>query len=119
MGGITREELAQRAGVPTEFVDRLVEHGIVIPADGDAPFARGDVRTVRFVHGLERGGVRLDAVASAVQSGALSFTFFDAAYWERFGGLTGTTYRELSAETGLSLELLHAMRESRGLRPSR
>jgi class 3 adenylate cyclase len=53
-------------------------------------------------------------VGSAIQSGDLSFDFFDASYWDRFGGLAAKSYRELSAETGLSLELLQAIRESMG-----
>src|SRR6266508_461380 len=68
----------------------------------------------RFVHGLEQGGVPLEAVGSAVRSGDLSFAFFDASYWDRFGGLAAKTYRELSAETGLSLDLLQVIRESMG-----
>jgi hypothetical protein len=67
-----------------------------------------------FVHGLEQGGVPLAAVDSAVRGGALSFAFFDGSYWDRFGGLAAKTYRELSAETGLSLDLLQAIRESMG-----
>lgn len=69
---------------------------------------------MRFVQGLEQGGIPLEAVGSAVQSGELSFDFFDASFWDRFGGLAAKTYRELSAETGLSLDLLQAIRESMG-----
>lgn len=29
----------------------------------------------------------MEALGSAVQSGELSFSFFDASYWDRFGGL--------------------------------
>jgi adenylate cyclase len=114
VGGFTLEELARRAGVSVEYVDRLVELHIVSPGEGDSAFSSGDVRTLRFVQGLEHGGVPLEAVDSAVQSGALSFAFLDASYWDRFGGLTAKTYRELSAEAGLSLDLLQAIRESIG-----
>ena len=114
VGGFTRAEVAQRAGVPVDYVDRLVELRIVSPGKGNSPFSGGDVWRARFVHALEQGGVPLEAVASAVQSGDLSFAFFDASYWDRFGGLVAKTYRELSAETGLSLDLLQAIRESMG-----
>jgi adenylate cyclase len=114
VGGFTREELAQRAGVSVDYLDRLIELRIVSPGEGDSPFSGGDVRRARFVHGLEQGGIPLEAVGSAVQSGDLSFEFFDASFWDRFGGLSAKTYRELSAETGLSLDLLHAIRESMG-----
>jgi class 3 adenylate cyclase len=114
VGGFTREELAERAGVSVDYLDRLVELRIVSPGDGDSPFSDGDVRRARFVHGLEQGGVPLEAVGSAVESSDLSFAFFDASYWDRFGGLAEKTYRELSAETGLSLDLLQTIRESMG-----
>lgn len=39
MGEYTRGELAQRAGVSIDFVDRLVELRIVSPDDGDFPGA--------------------------------------------------------------------------------
>jgi adenylate cyclase len=112
MGGLTREELAQRAGVPVDFVHRLVHFRIVFVGEGS--FTDGDVRRARFVLGLEQGGVPLDAVGAAVRSGALSLAFFDASSWDRFGALTGKTYRELSAESGLSLDLLQTVRESMG-----
>jgi adenylate cyclase len=114
MGGFTREELAQRAGVPVDYVDRLVELRVLSPGEGSSSFSGGDVRRARFVHGLEQGGVPLETVSSAVQSGDLSFAFFDTSFWDRFGGLAAKTYRELSAETGLSLDLLQAIRESMG-----
>jgi adenylate cyclase len=114
VGEFTREQVAQKAGVPVEFVDRLVELDIVSPDATAAPFSRADMRRARFVHGLEQGGVPLEAVGSAVRVGALSFAFFDASYWDRFGGLAATTYRELSRESGLGVELLQSIRESMG-----
>jgi adenylate cyclase len=114
VGGFTREELAQRAGVSVDYVDRLVELRIVSPGEGSAPFSGGDLRRVRFVQAAEQGGIPSDVVGSAVQRGQLSFDFFDASFWDRFGGLAAETYRELSAETGLPLDLLQAIRESMG-----
>jgi adenylate cyclase len=114
VGGFTREELARRAGVPVGYVDRLVELHILSSGDPDSPFSRGDVRRTRFVHGLEQGGVPLETMGSAIQRGDFSFAFFDGSTWDRFSGMSATTYRELSAETGLSIELLHAIRESMG-----
>ncbi len=61
----------------------------------------GDARRVRLVHGLERGG-------------DLDFDFLDLPSCDWYEGLTGTTHRELSAETGVSVSLLLAIRESRG-----
>jgi adenylate cyclase len=114
VGEFTCEELARRAGVDVGFLDRLVEHRVVSGGEDDTRFTRADIRRARFVFGLERGGVPLDAVGAAIRSGALSLAFFDAGYWDRFGGLATKTYRVLSDETGLSLDLLLAVRESMG-----
>ena len=111
--GITREELAHRAGVAVDDVDRLVGAGVITPGEG-LTFSSGDVWRARFLFGLEEGGVPLQAVGAAVRAGDLSFEFFDAPYWDRFGGLSDKTYADVSRETGLGLGLLAAIRESNG-----
>jgi adenylate cyclase len=114
MAEFTREELAQRADIPVEFVDRLVELGIVPAGEGSAPFSLGDLRRARFARGLEQGGIPLEILGAAIRNGSLSLEFFDARYWDRFGGMSAKTYRELNAETGLGMDLLVAIRESMG-----
>ena len=109
----SRQELARRAGVDTDYVDRLVELGILRPGPGDA-FSSGDVLRARWVHSLERAGVPLDGMAAAVRDGALSFTYLDASAFDRFAGLSDTTFHELSARTGIPLELLMVVREAFG-----
>src|SRR5262249_817488 len=48
----SRQEVARRAGVDPGYVDRLVELGILRPAQEDA-VSQGDVLTARWVRGLE------------------------------------------------------------------
>jgi len=112
--GLTREALAERAGVHVEYVDRLVKLGILAPGEGGAPFSVGDLRRVRLVRGLEEGGLPLEGMGTAVRKGDLSFGFLDLTSWDWYGGFLGKTYRELSEETKLDLELLLAIRESMG-----
>ena len=114
MDGFTRETLAERAGVAVGYMDRLVELGILVPPETGAAFGAGDLRRVRLVRGLEEGGLPLEGMGSAVRNGDLSLGFLDLPAWDWFGVPVGKTYRELSAETGLSLELLQAVRESMG-----
>ncbi|HEX2421879.1 MAG TPA: adenylate cyclase regulatory domain-containing protein [Actinomycetota bacterium] len=114
MGGLTREALAERAGVHVGYVDRLLELGILAAPKTGSLFTGGDVRRVRLVRGLEEGGLPLEGMGTAVRKGDLSFGFLDLASWEWYGGFIGKTYRELSAETGLGLELLQVIRESMG-----
>jgi Adenylate cyclase regulatory domain len=113
VSGYSRQEVAQRAGVDPDYVDRLVELGILRPAAGDA-FSPGDVLRVRWVQSFEGAGVPLEGIAVAVRDGALSFSYLDAAAFDPFAGLSGTTFHQLSAQTGIPLELLMVVREAYG-----
>src|SRR5215210_6649321 len=104
--------MARRAGVQPEDVDRLVELGILKPGTGDA--SAGDVRRARWVFSLVGAGVPLDDMAAAKRYGALSFSFLDASAFDQFAGLSSSTFRELSADTGIPLELLMVVREALG-----
>jgi adenylate cyclase len=113
VSGHTRQEVAQRAGVDPGYIDRLVELGILTP-DAGAAFSSGDVLRARWIQSLERAGVPLEGIADAVRDGALSFSFMDVTAFDRFAGLSGTTFQELSVETGIPLELLVVVREAFG-----
>jgi class 3 adenylate cyclase len=106
-------EVAQRAGVDPGYVDRLVELGILIPDAADA-FSPGDALRARWLQSLERAGVPLEGLAAAVRDGVLSFSFLDVGAYDRFAGLSGTTFQQLSAQTGIPLELLKVVREAVG-----
>jgi hypothetical protein len=114
VGASTRDGLAERAGVRTAYVDRLVGLGILVPLSDGAAFSDGDVRRVRLASGLEEGGLPLEGIATAIQNGDLTFAFLDLPSWEWYGGFSGKTYRKLSAESGLGIDLLQALRESMG-----
>jgi adenylate cyclase len=111
--GYTRQEVAQRAGVDPDYLDRLVELGILTPDAAEA-FSPGDALRARWLQGLERAGVPLEGLATAIRDGALSFAFLDVPAYDRFTGLSGTTFRQLSAQTGIPLELLMVVREAVG-----
>ena len=113
VSGYTREEVAQRAGVDPGYLDRLVELGILTPATGDG-FSPGDVLRARWLQSLERAGVPLEGLAGAVRGGVVSFSFLDVGAYDRFAGLSGTTFQQLSATTGIPLELLLVVREAVG-----
>jgi adenylate cyclase len=113
VSGYSRQEVAQRAGVDPDDVDRLVELGILTPGAGGA-FSPGDVLRARWLQSLERAGVPLEGLASAVRDGVLSFSFLDVGAYDRFAGLSGTTFQQLSAQTGIPLELLTVVREAVG-----
>ena len=105
--------MAGKAGVDPDYVDRLVEVGILRPGSGNT-FSDGDVRRARWVQSFERAGVPLEGIAAAVRDGALSFSYLDATAFDRFAGVSGTTFRELSERTGVPLDLLLVVREAHG-----
>jgi adenylate cyclase len=105
--------MARRAGVDPDYVDRLVELGLLKPGSGDT-FSPGDARRARWVQSFERAGVPLEGIAAAVRDGTLSFSYLDATAFDRFPGVSSTTFRELSERTGVPLDLLQVVREAVG-----
>ena len=110
----SREDAAERAGVEPYYLVRLVDLAILAPEEPDR-FSPGDVRRVLMAKSLEGAGIPLDGVAAAIQRGALSLAFMDAASYERFATLAPETFRQVSDRTGIPLELLTVIREAIGM----
>src|SRR5919204_3368549 len=100
-----QREVAQRAGVESEFVERLVNSG-VIKADRVGMFSDGDVRRVRLLRTLERGGVPLERVAELMRDSQLSLDFMDQPFYARFASLTTTRFADAATAHGVPEELL-------------
>ncbi len=110
----SRDDAAERAGVEVPYLSRLVELGILTP-DSQGGFSGGDVRRALMATSLERAGIPLDAVAAAVERGAVSLDFLDSPAYERFSALSGETFGQVSDRTGIPFELLTVIRESIGM----
>ncbi len=108
------DEAADRAGVEPAYLARLVDLGILGSEQPDR-FSPGDVRRVSMVKSLEDAGIPLDGVAAAIERGAISLAFLDAAAYERFAALAPETFRQVSERTGIPLDLLMAVREAIGM----
>lgn len=113
VGGVSKQEVADRAGVDLDRVDELIALGILVP-DGDGSMTAGDVRRARLVEGLVRAGLPVRSLAEATAGGDLSFAFFDLPVYDRFAQLSGTTFREIGERDGISVELLLLIREAIG-----
>src|SRR5215204_5655940 len=74
----------------------------------------GDLRRIRLIQGMEDGGLPLEGIGGAVRKGDLSFGFLDLPSWNWYGGFTRHTFRSMSAEAGVNVELLQTLRESMG-----
>jgi hypothetical protein len=94
----SREAAAERVGVEPSYLGRLVDLGILSP-EGPDRFSPGDVRRVLMTKSLEDAGIPLEGLAAGIQSGALSFSFLDAASYERFAALGSETFRQVSSRT--------------------
>jgi class 3 adenylate cyclase len=64
---------------------------------------------------FEDAGISLPDVAAAIERGALSLDFLDAASFERIADLAPESFREVSDRTGIPLELLAVIREAVGM----
>jgi adenylate cyclase len=108
------EDVAERAGVEPSYLVRLVDLHILAP-EGPDRFSQGDVRRVLMARSLEDAGIPLDEVVAAIEHGALSLDFVDAAGFERFAALADETFRQVSERIGIPLKLLMVVREAIGM----
>jgi class 3 adenylate cyclase len=116
VAGLSRSDVAARAGVSAEQVDRIIACGL-LSATGDGDLNEADVRRVTVVTRLEQGGLEPEAIAAGVRRGLLSLDFVDAPEYQRFGGVASETFEAVSARTGVPLALLQLLREASGFTP--
>src|SRR5215510_12844498 len=114
MIGLSVSELAGLAGVTEAAVWRLVELGVLVARVGDRPFLAADAQKVRLATACEQAGLPMAAIAAAVRQGRLSFGFLEAAPYRRWAVRSGPTYRQVSQDTGVPLELLGGFLEAIG-----
>ena len=114
MEGLSASGLADLAGVTEAEVQRLVELGILVARDGVGPFRETDVQKVRLATACEQAGLPMAGIAAAIRADRLSFTFLEAAVYRRWRVRSGRTYRQVSQDTGVPLELLGSALEAIG-----
>jgi adenylate cyclase len=112
VSGVSRYELAERAGVPKSFVERLLELRILIPAD-DGTFSGGDLYRTRLMWSTEQSGVPLDGVAKAMEAGRFTLAFLDMPHY-RWSPISDKTFAELAEESGIALDQLLDVEEAQG-----
>jgi len=109
----TRQEAADRAGVPVDVIDRYVQLGLLTPRADDR-FSGGDVRRVIVGQTFATAGIPLEALVEFIARGEASLAFLDSSLYERFAYLGTTTFRQLAERTGLPVESLMVIREAMG-----
>jgi adenylate cyclase len=114
MKELSTAELADLAGVTEAEVRRLADLGILVTRHGAAPFLETDAQKVRLAIACQQAGLPMAGIAAAVQQGRLSFAFLEAAPYRRWAVRSARTYRQVSQETGVPLELLGSFLEAMG-----
>ena len=106
-------EAADRAGISPDELRGLVEQGILEP-DVAGRFTEADVRRVGVVQSIVAAGIPIDLLADTLRSGGFSLAFMDDPSYSLFTSFTSETFQEVSARTGVPLNLLIAARETAG-----
>jgi adenylate cyclase len=114
MEALTVAQLAELAGVSETEIGRMVDLGVLVAREGAAPFLTIDLRKVRLALACERAGLPMDGIAAAVRAGRLSFAFLEASPYHRWAVPSDRTYRQVSEETGVPLDVLRETLESMG-----
>jgi adenylate cyclase len=114
MSALSASALADLAGVTKAEVERLVDLGILVAREEDGPFLVTDVQKVRLATACERAGLPMDGIASAILAGRVSFTFLEASPYQRWAVRSARTYRQVSEETGVPLDMLRGTLEAMG-----
>ncbi len=102
--GLLEDELARAAAATPERVRELVAAGVLSP-NSDGWFERSDINRIRLAEALERSGLALDDIATAVRAGTLSFGFVGALIPE-VGYLPDTTMGEFSTQHAVPWEMV-------------
>jgi adenylate cyclase len=111
---LSKTDVAERAGVDEDFVDRVASVGLIKP-DAAGRFVAADARRTQLAHSLEdESGIALSDLSDAVKDGLISFEFMDAGPYERWASVGSETFEEVSARTGVPLHLLMALRDATG-----
>ena len=114
MNGLSAQGLADLAGVTEAEVRRLVDLGILEARDGADPFLEIDAKKVRLATACEQAGLPVAGIAAAIRSGRLSFAFLEASPYRWWAVRSTRTYRQVSQDTGVPLELLGSFLEAIG-----
>jgi adenylate cyclase len=114
MEALNGAQLAELAGVSEAEIGRMVDLGVLVAREGAAPFLTIDLRKVRLALACERAGLPMDGIAAAIRAGRVSFAFLEASPYHRWAVPSDRTYRQVSEEAGVPLDVLRETLESMG-----
>jgi len=113
-GPLSAAGLAELAGATEAEVERMIDLGILVPRDGAGPFLATDVQKIRLAMACEEAGLPMEGIASVIRTGRLSFAFLEAPTYRRWAVRSARTYRQVSEEAGVPVDVLRDALESMG-----
>jgi adenylate cyclase len=113
MAAFDRDTAAKRAGLERDYLDRVIELGLITP-DADDRLVKTDIRKAQMVQTLERAGIAPERIADGLRMAGLSLRFLESPVYERYATFGDETFRATSQRTGLPLELVMLIREAAG-----
>jgi adenylate cyclase len=111
--GLSEAELAERSGCTVDRVQELTRLGILVPGDGDAPFAARDVHRIRLMQAFEAAGIDLEVIARGIEAGKLSYENVGLLLPEP--AAFSSSYEELARGSGRSFEAIRRLVSEFGL----
>jgi adenylate cyclase len=111
MEELSRQELADRGGVSTDLVDRLVDLHILTPSKGS--FRISDVYRIRLAQAFQEAGLGLEDIGATIAAGKFSLAFMDAPSW-RWAAFAPKTFQKACEEAGIPVEFVLDMQEAVG-----
>jgi adenylate cyclase len=106
-------ETADRAGISTDELRRMVDAGIIRPEAANR-YRPGDVRRAELVGSLTAAGIALEELGDAIRTGTVSLDFLDAPAFDRFSPMSGVTFAQMAERVGVPVDLLMIIREAAG-----
>jgi class 3 adenylate cyclase len=103
--GLTHAELAARAGVSPDQVQRLAELGVVRAREGDASFRAIDVQRIRIAQAFADSGLAVEDLGRLVAEGHVTFPNLEAVFGEPIA-VSDTTFGEFAGRNGVDPDLL-------------
>src|SRR5215471_18332967 len=103
--GLTPAELAARAAVSLEQVQRLIELGVVQARDADSGFRPIDVQRIRIAQAFADSGLEVEDLGRLVVEGHVTFSNLETVFGEPIGA-SDTTFAAFADQNGVDPDLL-------------
>jgi adenylate cyclase len=112
--GLTQVELASRAGVSHDRVQRLTELGVVQASEADGTFRPIDVQRIRIAEEFADSGLAIEDLGRLVEEGHVTFPNLEAVFGEPIAA-TDTTLAAIAPEIGRDPDFLRRVYTQLGL----